>query len=89
MIKCFVNDHHNDWDLFLQQLCCAFNTSVNEITKRTPFEILYGKDFVFPFDCQSSETSNKIVDKKLIDQYIEIIKQNREKLNKIVNLSQI
>jgi len=85
MIKCFVNDHHNDWDLFLQQLCCAFNTSINETTKRTPFEILYGKEFVFPLDCQSNMIPNKEIDKKLIDQYIETIKQNKEKLSQIVN----
>ena len=43
MLSCFVNEHQNDWDEYLQYLAYAYNTSTHATTNHTPFEVVYGR----------------------------------------------
>jgi hypothetical protein len=85
LLKCYVNEHHNNWDQFVNQMCCAINTSVNESTNKTPFEILFGKEFAFPQNI-SNDNNTKDVDKTLINEYLNVIKSNKERLQKVVQV---
>lgn len=40
LLRCLVGDKPSNWDLVLAQEEFAYNSSVNRITKRTPFEIV-------------------------------------------------
>ncbi|OXA44383.1 Retrovirus-related Pol polyprotein from transposon opus [Folsomia candida] len=62
MIAHFVNQQHSDWDKKLYDLQFAYNTSVQESTKQTPFKIIYGRNpnFLFDFKENINDTSSKI-----------------------------
>ncbi|CAF0997317.1 unnamed protein product [Brachionus calyciflorus] len=38
MIKCYINDNHDNWDVLLPALSFAYNTATNSTTKFTPYE---------------------------------------------------
>ncbi|PKU66055.1 hypothetical protein MA16_Dca017376 [Dendrobium catenatum] len=50
LLRCFVGKNIRQWDLILAQVELAFNRSVNQATKRTPFEIAYGYNPITPLD---------------------------------------
>ena len=43
MIKTNIHDEQNDWDVNLPKLTYAYNTSVQESTKQTPFDDVWKK----------------------------------------------
>lgn len=43
MLRCYVNSTQNDWERFLPGLEFAYNNSINESTKHTPFYLAYGQ----------------------------------------------
>jgi hypothetical protein len=85
LLKCYVNEQQNNWDQFVNQMCCAINTSVNESTNKTPFEILFGKEFAFPQNISHDNNTND-VEKTLINEYLHVIKSNKERLQQIVQI---
>ena len=50
MIKAHVNDEQSDWDEHLVKFTYAYNTSVQETTKQTPFEMMFGRKPKLPID---------------------------------------
>ena len=50
MLSHFVNDDHDNWDEQLSQVAFAYNTSVQESSKRSPFVMVYGREVRFPFE---------------------------------------
>ena len=50
MIKCNINDEHNDWDELLPALAYAYNTSVHASTGVTPFFAMFGRHPKCPED---------------------------------------
>ena len=50
MMTHYINEAHNNWDLYLNKLVFAYNTSTQATTKETPFKMLYGRDAVLPID---------------------------------------
>ena len=46
----FVNDTHNDWDLFLQMAISAYNNSLHTSIGMTPFEAHFGRKSVLVAD---------------------------------------
>jgi hypothetical protein len=86
LIKCYVNDNHTNWDQYLDQLCCAINTSPSRTTNRTPFEILYGRDFTFPTQVNSNVNVRNQDEKEQVDKYVQQIQVNKERLRKIVEV---
>lgn len=50
MLSMYVNDKTNDWDDLLPFVQYAYNTSTHDVTKRTPFSLLFGFEATFPVD---------------------------------------
>jgi transposase InsO family protein len=42
MVKKFVNESQTDWDLFLPTITYAYNSSVHETTRASPFSVVFG-----------------------------------------------
>lgn len=53
MIRCLVDRNHQNWDEHLNQFTFAYNTSVNETTRKSPFKIVFGCVEISPFDLQN------------------------------------
>jgi hypothetical protein len=43
MLACYIHNNHNSWDLYLQALSFAYNTSIHSTTGFSPNEIIYEK----------------------------------------------
>lgn len=50
MIRCFVDEEQENWDLHLNKLAFAYNTSRHSITQQTPFEMMFGRKPRIPID---------------------------------------
>ncbi|XP_028556426.1 uncharacterized protein LOC114581138 [Dendrobium catenatum] len=50
LLRCFVGKNIRQWDLILAQIEFAFNRSVNQATKCSPFEVAYGYNPITPLD---------------------------------------
>ena len=50
MLSMYVNSKHNDWDVYLPYVTFAYNTTVHNGTKETPFFLLYGREARLPID---------------------------------------
>jgi hypothetical protein len=47
----YVNDTHNDWDLYLPAICYAYNTTINlDSTGYSPYFLMFGREALAPFD---------------------------------------
>ena len=58
MLSCFVNEHQNDWDEYLQYMAYAYNTSTHATTNHTPFEVVYGRKPKIPLDLIIEDEKN-------------------------------
>ena len=58
MIRCFIEEHLDEWDELLAPLAFAYNTAVHATTKATLFEMVYGRkprlpiDLIFPTEVE-------------------------------------
>lgn len=43
LLRCLANDYIKQWDLVLPQAEFAYNSSINRLTWKSPFEIVCGK----------------------------------------------
>ena len=59
MLSCYVNEHQNDWDEYLQYLTYAYNTSTHATTNHTPFEVIYGRKPKIPLDLVMENETEK------------------------------
>ena len=50
MLTHFVIEMQADWDLKLNTVVFAYNTSVHAVTKMTPFELMFGLTPKIPLD---------------------------------------
>ena len=50
MIKSHIEDDQDNWDLILDKIAFAYNTSTHESTKQTPFELQFGRKPKLPID---------------------------------------
>ena len=50
MIKCYVDENQESWDLDFQKYAFAYNSSVHCITNQTPFEMMFGRKPRIPID---------------------------------------
>ena len=52
MLSKYINAKQNDWDVYLNYLIFAYNSSVQESTKLSPFNLMFGREGSFPGDIQ-------------------------------------
>lgn len=57
MLKMYVNETQQDWDLYLPRVLFAYRTSFHEALGDSPFFSLYGRDPVLPLDLAFLNTS--------------------------------
>ena len=50
MIKAHVDEEQGDWDLHLNKFAYAYNSAIQESTKQTPFEMMFGRKPKIPMD---------------------------------------
>ncbi|CAF1124569.1 unnamed protein product [Brachionus calyciflorus] len=50
MLRTFVNENQDDWDLLLDKLAFAYRTAVHRATGFTPFEMVNGRQPKLPLD---------------------------------------
>jgi len=50
MLSAHVNDHHTDWDLYLQRSLLAYRSSVHSSTRETPARLMLGRELHLPVD---------------------------------------
>ena len=50
MLTCYVNEKKDNWSDYLCLLQLAYNTSINNTTKYSPFELMYGREPKMPID---------------------------------------
>lgn len=50
MVSMYVSSSHRDWDLYIQMLVFAYNTSQHASTGFSPFFLLYGRESNTPVD---------------------------------------
>ena len=84
MVSCFVAEHNDDWDLCLDQVMYAYDTSVNESTKHTPFEIMFGRQATKLIDNMETKLDSTPVTNEAVHKDIETIKENQSQINKYV-----
>ena len=50
MIRCYVDENQQSWDLNFQKYAFAYNSSLHAITQQTPFEMMFGRKPRIPID---------------------------------------
>lgn len=50
MLRAYVNASQTDWDLHASACAFAYNTSVHDSTRETPFFLIFGRDPIFNID---------------------------------------
>ena len=50
LLRSKVGEHPKQWDLVLPQAEFAYNRSANRTTRKTPFEVVYGRNPITPLD---------------------------------------
>jgi len=86
----FINGT-DDWDLYVKEIEFAYNTTPNEMTKKAPFDIIFGDTIKIPSERVLSQNIDKTVEDNVnvyntdnmklstaVKQYIELLKQQRD-----------
>ena len=58
-------EHQHEWDNYIHLAEFAFNNAKNAITKKSPFEVVYGYQPVTPLEIISGTTKLPAVEKKI------------------------
>ncbi len=78
MLACYVNNNQNNWDLYLQAVAFAYNTSIHSTTGYSPCEIIHRKKTVNLADVKFNVTSNQNYTDP--SDYLNMLEMNRSKL---------
>lgn len=58
MLRTFVSDNPLQWETKLPYVVSAYNSSVNTVTAKSPFELVYGKNMPLPFTIGGKERTS-------------------------------
>jgi hypothetical protein len=58
MITAYIDEDQEDWDLNLNKIAFAYNTSVHAMTGQTPFEMMFGRRPKIPIDLLIPNTND-------------------------------
>ena len=75
----FVNDKQTNWPDLTQTIVHAYNTSLHPTIKIIPFEVIFGRKAILPFDIELNQKKNtqqleSETFSQILKQYLEIIK---------------
>ncbi|GFY02041.1 uncharacterized protein TNCV_5099021 [Trichonephila clavipes] len=82
MISCYVEENHENWDLFLHEFAFALRTTVNETTNKTPAELFLGRKIITPFSKLINVTEGAEYVGRNIEKLFDEARQNRRKQHK-------
>lgn len=71
MIRSFVGDQPNLWETKLPFVMSAYNNSINTVTNKSPFELVFGKTQPLPFS-----VSKHPIPSYLYDDYSHDLREN-------------
>ncbi|CAF0917660.1 unnamed protein product [Rotaria sordida] len=54
-LKKYYHDNINDWDIYLQSIVWAYNSSIHSITGFIPYELAFNRRLISPFEFPSSK----------------------------------
>ncbi|CAF3133865.1 unnamed protein product [Rotaria socialis] len=54
-IKKYYHDNINDWDIYLQSIVWAYNSSIHSVTGFISYELAFNRQLISPFEFPSSE----------------------------------
>ena len=58
MIRKFIGEKKESWDIFLDTCTFAYNTSLQKSTNYTPFEVMFGQQAILPVDFDDGKHQN-------------------------------
>ena len=89
----YVQGKHNQWDEMLSEVVYAYNTAIQESTKYSPFEAMFGRKAKLPVDFNSKEHYSP---EKLVREYEEAsedllteIQTKRSELEEVITTNKI
>jgi hypothetical protein len=85
MLTMYVNDNHNNWDVFLQQNISAYNNTPQSSTKISPYELIFGKKPRTLLDQVGSGNAAEANAMRNPSDYLSEIMRNKQKLVEIAN----
>jgi hypothetical protein len=76
MLRPYVGKHQNDWDEHLSFVLLAYNSSIQESTGYSPFELMYGRNARLPIDLLYGQPISNVSES--ITQYADDLKTKLE-----------
>lgn len=67
MLSMYIDLNHKNWDEILPYATFAYNTAVQETTRFTPFELVYGRQVTTPLDAMLPVDNSSIMDDDIED----------------------
>ncbi len=85
MIKSHIEDDQDNWDLILDKIAFALNTSTYESTRQTPFELQFGQKPKIPIDVLLPN-DNLYTREKILKEIL--VKENDEELLQLEDIDE-
>ena len=85
MLRKYIQDHKDRWDEYIDTCIFAYNTSRQESTLYTPFEIMFGRKALLPVELEKeTPIINNVLSDEPSDETIASFSSNRQGLYKKV-----
>ena len=75
MMRAYMEDHVEDWDLLLPLIEFALNTSINKGTGYTPFFLHFGRHPIYPIEVYNESVPKPTI---TVDQYVKQLQRERQ-----------
>lgn len=70
MIRCYVNDQPSLWETKLPFIMSAYNNSINTVTGKSPFELIFAKTMALPYS-----VSKQKIPRYTFDDYLQEMRE--------------